>query len=314
VSGANDLDAFRPKLRSFIADPTEPIEDEPERIKIAPLDLTDPILELAPEAYLDSRVPTKEELRDRLDAQVRDNIAALVALDLQGKSAAVDSIVDTSIGESPAASSFPTRYPQFGEYELDSLFKLVAGDYHSLNELGEGDVPVASCADGNNGIAGRYEVPKESSYADAITIAFNGSPLTTKLHPYPFGAKDDVAVAMPLEIDGKPLPVEALIFIQSQLNSERWRFSYYRKCFRAKLGRTIVELPEKRRGILDVDFMVAAVRSQPYWWFLAPRLRNWATKASAAASLSATDKSNPETVKTGTKKQRTRKDQGRQTT
>lgn len=138
---------------------------------------------------------------------------------------------------------------------------------------------MASCADGNNGIAGFYEIPRRMAYANAITIAFNGSPLTTKLHPYEFGAKDDVAVAVAREQGGAPLPVEALIFIQAQLNSERWRFSYYRKCFRAKLGRTLVELPEKRPGVPDIQFMVAAVRAQPYWWFLAPRLKNWVTRA-----------------------------------
>lgn len=148
---------------------------------------------------------------------------------------------------------------------------MFAGDYHSLSDVDPGTVPVASCATQGNGIIGRYDVPVEKVFEDALTVAFNGRPLTTKLHPYRFGAKDDVAVAVP-KIG---LPVEVLIFMQASLNAERWRFSYYRKCFMGKLRRTTIELPVTPDGTLDVDFMVSAVRSQPYWWFLAPRLANW---------------------------------------
>ena len=134
-----------------------------------------------------------------------------------------------------------------------------------------GPVLVVSCADTGNGIIGAYEVPAHHVYRDALTIAFNGWPLTTKLHPYSFAAKDDVAVALPK----KRLPPEALLFIQATLNSERWRFSYYRMCFRANLGRLTLPLPVTASDDLDIDSMVTVVREQPYWWFLAPRLRQW---------------------------------------
>lgn len=285
ISGVNDLDILRPKLRAFISDPDQPIASEAKKIKVAPLDLTDPILELSPEAYLDSDIPSEAELKFRLDAQVRENIAALVSLDLQSKTIGSRGIVSAAAGESPKVEAFPKRYPRFANFSLDSLFELRSGDFHSLSELLEGETPIASCADGNNGVAATMAVPAENIYADAMTIAFNGTPLTTKIHPYAFGAKDDVAVALPLEKDGQALPPEALIFIQAQLNAERWRFSYYRKCFKAKLGRTIVELPEKKRGIPDIDFMVAAVRAQPFWWFLAPRLKAWSTRAPIVTAI-----------------------------
>lgn len=276
VEGENDLDRLQPKLRAFLANPRQAFNSEPETFKLAPIDYSDPILELAPEAYLDSRVPAPSELKARLDRQVRDNIAAIVALDLRNPSNGGPSIVSPTATVRTVSAAFPSKRPSFAEVRLDQVFHLTAGEYHNLNDLDEGDVPVTSCADGNNGIAGYYSVPLKHRYADAITIAFNGSPLTTKLHPYQFAAKDDVAVAVSAEGD-EPLPPEALIFIQAQINAERWRFSYYRKCFRAKLGRTTVELPQTR-GKLDVAYMVDAVRAQPYWWFLAPRLQRWRTE------------------------------------
>jgi type I restriction-modification system DNA methylase subunit len=270
VEGENDLDRLEPLLRAFIADPTKRVRAVPEFVVASPLDFTDPILEFAPEAYLDSRVPSQADLSLRLDRQVRDNIAALVSLDLQ--MGQPDGIIDASAkAKRTAAQTFPVDYPAFSEVPLLSLFSLHAGHYHSLADHDRGTTPVVSCADSNNGVAGMFDVPKTVLFANALTIAFNGSPLTTKLHPYRFGAKDDVAVALPVA----DLPVEALIFIQAQINSERWRFSYYRKCFREKLGRTIVELPITVDGELDVEFMTLSVRAQPYWWFLSSRLSKW---------------------------------------
>lgn len=281
VAGPNDLTRLSPVLRAFIANPSLPISSQPMMLKAAKFDFTDPILEIAPEAYLDSAVPTASELQGRLDQQVRDNIAALVGLDLRSKTIGANAIINAAVGSRPSPTPFPTPYPKFAEFNLDKLFTLCAGEFHSLTDLGDGDIPVASCADNNNGIAGMFDVPIANVFSDAITIAFNGSPLTTKMHPYEFGAKDDVATAIAKD----DLPPEALIFIQAQINSERWRFSYYRKCFRDKLGRTLVELPVTKAGDLDVGFMIAAVRAQPYWWFLAPRLKSWKSKAPATTAM-----------------------------
>ncbi|WP_080419366.1 class I SAM-dependent DNA methyltransferase [Burkholderia ubonensis] len=273
VEGENDLDRLEPILRAFLADSSKRVRSVPELVVAAPLDYSDPILEFAPEAYLESRIPKETELSARLDRQVRENISALVALDLQMSHPG--GIIDTSRADTGAeVVEFPKPYPKFDEIALKSLFKLIPGLYHSLAERDRGEIPVVSCADSNNGVAGLFDIPIARTFEDALTIAFNGSPLTTKLHPYAFGAKDDVAVAAPRF----ELPPEALIFVQAQLNSERWRFSYYRKCFREKLERTTIELPITGEGEIDVNFMVGAVRAQPYWWFLASRLSNWDPK------------------------------------
>jgi type I restriction enzyme M protein len=276
--GPTDLDVLKPILRAFLLDPTQPVVNVPELIRACPVDLSDPIMEIVPEAYLDSHVPTAPELLARLDAQVRENVSALVDIDLRYQSSERPSIIESSQGTKPAASAPLPKLPKMKPVPLEDLFELYAGDYHSLADEDPGQVPVVSCADTGNGLAGAYNVPDEVVYGDAITIAFNGWPLTTKLHPYAFAAKDDVAVAIPKAA----MTPEVLIFIQAQLNAERWRFSYYRKCFKAKLGRTTVELPFKN-GDVDYEYMAAAVCAQPYWWFLAPRLKDWMPKTSASS-------------------------------
>jgi type I restriction enzyme M protein len=281
-AGPNDLDRVLPPLQRFLLEPDVPVESIPGFVKAAPIDMADPILELTPEAYVDSPIPDLAPLMERLDRQVRDDVASLVEIDLRAGSAG-RTIVDAARNGKPTPTvAKPSTLPGFGLFPLEELFSLTAGDYHSMANVPAGPTPIATCADGGNGIMGFYEIEPPHIYRDALTIAFNGKPLTTKLHPYQFAAKDDVAVAIPrADVDAK-LSIEALIFIQAALNSERWRFSYYRKCFFKKLGRTTIELPVRADGAPDVDFMERAVRAQPYWWFLAPRLADWAPQSPPA--------------------------------
>jgi type I restriction enzyme M protein len=99
-----------------------------------------------------------------------------------------------------------------------------------MSTLDPGQTIVVSCGEVGNGVIGAYSVAEKAKWKDAITIAFNGYPLATTMHPYEFAAKDDVAVAAPL----KNLPPEVIVYIQAVLNSEMWRFTYYRKCFPGK--------------------------------------------------------------------------------
>lgn len=271
----NDLVFVTPALKAFVYDSTQDVEAVPEMVSAKPIDFADPILELAPEAYVGSRVPDLYGLMRRLDQQVRENVSAIVEVDLRLRLAEGNTIMDSARAAYDGALQEIDVMPRFARFRLETIFELVAGDYHDLSSLDPGVTPVATCADTKNGIVGTFALPREHEYRDALTIAFNGSPLTSKLHPYTFGAKDDVAVAIPRPLE---MPIEAVVFIQAALNSERWRFSYYRKCFMAKLKKLELTLPALEDGSLDVDFMVRAVRAQPYWRYLAPRLAQWSPR------------------------------------
>ena len=156
---------------------------------------------------------------------------------------------------------------KYAPFSLGPLYELRPGDYHSLSDLQRGDIPIISCGRLNNGVAGFVSVPPENVYSHRLTIAFNGSTLTAKHHPYEFAAKDDVAVCFPR----KPLRVTTELFIQVMLEKEQWRFSYYRKCYREKLERLSILLPAKG-GWIDEDAIQVAVKATSYWPFLAERL------------------------------------------
>ena len=164
----------------------------------------------------------------------------------------------------------PHWKPSLREVPLDEIFDLRAGDYHALNALRPGAVPVVSSGDVNNGVAGYFEV--EYTYQNRLTIALNGSTLTTKYHPYTFAAKDDVAVCIPR----KPIRLTTQLFLQVMINRDRWRYSYYRKCYLGKLRRFRVMLPATNSG-LDEDMMQSVIEATPYWDYLNQQLlrKSW---------------------------------------
>jgi len=158
-------------------------------------------------------------------------------------------------------------------FQLSDLFELVPGSFHATWELDPGDVPLVSCGWENNGVIGYYDIQPNDIHERALTVAFNGAPLTTHFHPYPFGAKDDVAVLKPLE----PMSDSILIYVAASLNAKTWRYSYGRKCYREKLERVELSLPVKgRKREVDLtlpDSLLASAYRQ--------------VKADAAASVGA---------------------------
>jgi type I restriction enzyme M protein len=145
-------------------------------------------------------------------------------------------------------------------FRLGMLFALTPGAFHARSELEPGTVPLISCGEENNGVIGYFDIPEESTHERALTVAFNGFPLTTNFHPYRFGAKDDVAVltARDAMSDG------VLIYIAALLNRMRWRYSYGRKCYREKLENVSIVLPTTSEGKIDAsvadEFLEAARR------------------------------------------------------
>lgn len=136
-------------------------------------------------------------------------------------------------------------------FKIEELFTVKSGDYHATKELDNGDIPLISCGDTDNGLVGYYDIPENKRYSNALTVAYNGKPLMAKFHPYSFGVKDDVAVLLPI----KELKQKTLIYIASLLNRQIWRYSYGRKCFREKMKKIVVPLPILPSGEIDESYI-----------------------------------------------------------
>lgn len=156
---------------------------------------------------------------------------------------------------------------RFKPFPLTEVFAMEAGEFHNASDLEPGNLPLISCGDRDNGIMAFVSVPDSAIHRDQLTIAFNGDTLTTKYHAYPFAAKDDVAVCTPRS----PMRIATKLFIQAMMEREKWRYSYYRKCFMEKLRRQTVELPSKA-GTVDEDAIEQLMETAPYWNFIKARM------------------------------------------
>jgi hypothetical protein len=74
----DQLPLVLPPLQMFIAHPVTTKGNEPKFYKTAPIDFTDPLLELLPEAYLDTEELSKQELERAVDEIARETAAYLV--------------------------------------------------------------------------------------------------------------------------------------------------------------------------------------------------------------------------------------------
>jgi len=74
----NQLPEVLAPLQSFIANPNTASANKPKRYKTAPIDFSDPLLELMPEAYLDTEQLSSSELEQAIDEMARQTAAFLV--------------------------------------------------------------------------------------------------------------------------------------------------------------------------------------------------------------------------------------------
>jgi len=74
----DDIPTVLPLLRGFIANPDAVSVNEPMLCKTAAIDFSDPLLELLPEAYLDSVAPSAADLEQAVGVMARETAAFLI--------------------------------------------------------------------------------------------------------------------------------------------------------------------------------------------------------------------------------------------
>lgn len=145
---------------------------------------------------------------------------------------------------------------QPGEFKIvnmgDILEDILRGDCPPLNQLKDGEMPVITTTEKNNGIDGYYAINGSTVFENLITIPANGSKYRAFYHPYKFAAVPDILVCkLTSEFDS----LEAKLFICAAFNQSSWRFSYFRKCNEQKIRKDVkIALPIKN-GKLDMDFI-----------------------------------------------------------
>lgn len=74
----NDMSLILPLLQNFITHPNSVSVNEPMICKTAPIDFSDPLLELLPEVYLDSPTPSMADLEQEMERMARETAALFI--------------------------------------------------------------------------------------------------------------------------------------------------------------------------------------------------------------------------------------------
>jgi len=74
----NDFIEVHPILKAFLANQQYPVPNIERLQKACPIDFSDKLLELVPEAYLDQPMPTTDEIQSGIEQVVRDTVAYMI--------------------------------------------------------------------------------------------------------------------------------------------------------------------------------------------------------------------------------------------
>ena len=255
----NEFEEVKDLVKNFIKNPNIQVPNRKEFQKACPIDFEDKNLELLPEVYLDEKKPSDEELKERIDFTIRDTISLMVKFnktnDFQ-KEVINDNDLFSKVTEIKSVN--------LKEVPITDLFEtpIKTGEYHVSGILDEGKIPLVSCVSENGGFEGFFNI--NNTNKNAITIASDGTPLTSFFHYYPFVAKDNVLICKPK----KDYKFTTLLFITTQLNSLRWRFSYGRKCYENKVHKIQIYLPLKEDKEIDERYIESLFKSLDSWKIL----------------------------------------------
>ncbi len=256
----NDFEKIKSILKAFLNDPDAEVENIVEFQKADVIDFDDPTLELIPEAYLDERKPTKEDIVSDLDITVRETISFLVGSNRE------QDFVKNVLTDELFKEAKPKELQGQKEVPITELFKtpIQTGEFHVSGEMDDGKIPLISTSALNNGVEKYVDVPLAQTNLNAITISSDGTPLTSYFHYYNFVAKDNVMICFPKQ----NYRFTTLLYLTTQLNRLRWRFSYGRKCYLNKIDKIRIYIPTNRDGEIDEDYIEYLIKHLPSWQML----------------------------------------------
>ena len=188
---------------------------------------------------MDAKPPSIKELEDGITQTIREYLAFLITSPIKFSEKISNETISAPIIHNSV----------FEEINVTDLFNPEKGDYHVSAILDSGDMPLISCSTERMGIEGYFNI-NEHIHQRGLTIACDGTPLTTFYQSYPFAAKDNVIICSPK----KNLKISTILFIATQLNRMRWRFSYGRKCYSKKFEKIKIFLPIID-GKIDEDYL-----------------------------------------------------------
>ena len=210
--------------------------------------------EWSPEAYIKNAPHEDEEFLLGLENHIRKHASFYM---LYGHRVINDKELNKT-GKNIASSVFSTSSDidlssvTYGELVIEDYFDVELGGKDEIEDLDEGDTPIVSTSEFNNGVT-TFKSPNMVYSPPVITVATDGSTCSSFVQEFSFYAFYKVAILKPKE--GKKIPVDAMYYISYLLFREKWRYVYARKFGKARINSTELIVPYGNNGSPDFDLM-----------------------------------------------------------
>lgn len=146
------------------------------------------------------------------------------------------------------------------EFKYIELFEIKKGLRLTKANMTQGGNPFIGSTDSNNGLTARIG-QNPIHKGNTITVNYNGSVGEAFYQPKDFWASDDVNVLYPKESKFPKFNQFIALFLIVVIKSERYRFNYGRKWHKERMEQSIIRLPVRKGGEIDIDFMENYIKS-----------------------------------------------------
>lgn len=241
----NQLKEVHNELKSFLGNQNLKFKNIPEFKKICRLDQKDKNIELVPEAYIDSRIPTSQEVEKELDKSIKESLSYIIKTKKWRKK---------TINIKPRIKLVKLIYIK--DIQEDGLCEVSKKTSLPQNALEYGNIPYVTTSSLNNGVSNFVDT-KPNVKGKCLTVALNGSVGETFFQFDDFVTSGDNAVLI-LKNEYNPY---LLFYIAVMIKNHQWRYNYYRKLSLTKLEKMKIPIPFKNAKDIDLDYIKKIVEN-----------------------------------------------------
>ena len=241
----NKLQEIQEELKAFLVNQNLKFKDAPEFKKICKVDNEDANIELVPEAYIDSRIPTSQEVEKELDKSIKESLSYIIKTKKWRKKI---------INKKPRMKLVKLVYIK--EIQKNGLCEVSKKTSLPQNALEFGSIPYVTTSSLNNGISNFVDI-KPNFKGRCLSVALNGSVGETFFQFDDFITSGDNAI-LTLKNEYNPY---LLFYIAVMIKNHQWRYNYYRKLNLTKLNKMQIPIPFKDAKDIDFDYIKKIVEN-----------------------------------------------------
>lgn len=145
---------------------------------------------------------------------------------------------------------------EWKHYDLVTYFEMKPGKYYAKDTFEQGDTPLITASDTNNGVKDFTDLPPTNK--NCITIGKIG--MSTFYQPLPFISSSDATILKPLF----PMTSFVAMFVVSVMSMDKYKWSYGRQIRKNDSEKLRIMLPSNSSGEPDWQFMEYYIKSLPY--------------------------------------------------